>query len=218
MKYLNKRQKTIIICIVLISVIALYYYKNVINQNEFNEIEENIEMTTKEDNDTEDERTMIKVHVCGEVNVEGVIELEENSRVSDAIEKAGGLKENANMEDINLASVLEDGMKVYIPSIDDKNNIKESIGNNVENSLIKSENNVKNKNNISNSSKSKKININTATQSELETLPGIGGVTAQKIINYRKENGKFKTIEDIKKVSGIGETKFNKLKDLIDVK
>lgn len=217
MKYLNKKQKTIIACIVLILVIALYYYKNIVNQKDFSQIEENIEISTNEENKvTKDEKVMIKVHICGAVNKEGVVELEENSRISDAIEKSGGLKENAYMDDINLASILEDGMKVYIPSIDDKNNTQENIRKDVENSFTKNESNVENKNTISNNSK--KININTATQAELETLPGIGESTAKKIIDYRKENGKFKTIEDIKKVNGIGEAKFNKLKELINVK
>ena len=63
--------------------------------------------------------------------------------------------------------------------------------------------------------KKSKININTATQSELETLPGIGPSTATKIINYRKENGRFNSIEDIKKVKGIGDSKFSQIKDLI---
>ena len=64
----------------------------------------------------------------------------------------------------------------------------------------------------------KEININTATQTELETLPGIGPSTSSKIISYRKENGKFKTIEDIKEVSGIGDAKYENIKDLICVK
>ena len=62
-----------------------------------------------------------------------------------------------------------------------------------------------------------KVNINVATQSELESLPGIGPSTALKIVNYRKENGKFKTIDDIKQVSGIGDSKFNNIKNLIAV-
>ena len=69
----------------------------------------------------------------------------------------------------------------------------------------------------SNGIKSKKININTATKEELDTLPGIGQATAQKIIEYRKENGKFKSIDELKNVSGIGESKFQKIKDLICV-
>ena len=73
------------------------------------------------------------------------------------------------------------------------------------------------KNGGSSTNTSKKININTATQTELETLPGIGSTTALKICNYRNENGKFSSIEDIKKVKGIGDAKFEKIKDLICV-
>lgn len=219
MRDLNRKQKITIICIAAILVIAFIYYKNIINKNNFSQIDENIEISTNEEyKETEDKKIMIKVHVCGSVNKEGVVELEENSRVSDAIEKAGGLKENANILDINLAYMLEDGMKVYIPSVEDKSNTEENLKSNIENDFNKSVGNLENKNTISNSSKSKKININTAMQSELETLPGIGESTAQKIINYRKDNGKFKTIEDIKKVSGIGNAKFEKIKELIDIK
>lgn len=219
MRDLNKKQKITIICIAVILVIAFIYYKNIINKNNFSQIDENIEISTNEEyKETEDKKVMIKVHVCGSVNKEGVVELEENNRVSDAIEKAGGLKENANILDINLAYMLEDGMKVYIPSVEDKSNTEENLKSNIENDFTKSVSNPENKNTISNSSKSKKININTAMQSELETLPGIGESTAQKIINYRKDNGKFKTIEDIKKVSGIGNAKFEKIKELIDIK
>ncbi len=75
-----------------------------------------------------------------------------------------------------------------------------------------------NLNNSSQTTKNTKVNINTATGTQLETLPGIGPSTANKIVTYRKENGKFATIEDIKEVSGIGEAKFNKIKDLICVK
>ena len=98
-------------------------------------------------------------------------------------------------------------MKIHIPTI-------EETTNKTENYTVSSELD----NNNSSNTQQNKININTATQEQLETLPGIGPSIATKIINYRKEKGKFKNIEDIKQVSGIGESKFEKIKNYITVK
>lgn len=112
------------------------------------------------------------------------------------------MKEDANLKDVNLAYTIQDGQKIYIPSEkdeEDKNIITTgSLG-------MKDEN------------KKTIININKATQTELEVLPGVGPSTAGSIINYRKEHGKFNTIDDIKNVSGIGEAKFEKIKEYICV-
>ena len=105
-------------------------------------------------------------------------------------------------------------MKINIPSKneikteEEQSNIKE-----IQNSNVVQEENINFENN-----KSSKVNINTATKTELETLPGIGQSTALKIIEYRKEKGKFKNIEEIKQVNGIGENKFNKIKNLISIR
>lgn len=130
--------------------------------------------------------------------------------------KYGGLREDACIEEINLAYKLEDGMKIHIPTKQEK-----KIEN--ENAINKSEY-ITNSSGISiNGEKSEeketsKININTATQTQLESLPGVGPSTAQKILAYRKEKGKFSKIEDIKQVKGIGEAKFEKIKEYITVK
>ena len=131
--------------------------------------------------------------------------------------------------------MLEDGEKIHIPTKEEtKQSNSEEIEKNTDKTTVyvtkntggteKSASNTENtnnsgntKNNNSTTNKNEKININTATQAELETLPGIGPSTALKIINYRKENGKYKTIEDIKKVSGIGDSKYNKIKELIKI-
>lgn len=215
MKKFNK--KIIVLSIIIIFVIGIYYL--FIKDRDYLESDSsmNILNTNEEDEDIEnkisitEEKRKIVIYVAGAVKNEGIYELEENSRIADCIEKAGGLTDDANIKDINLAYVLEDGMKVYIPKNSDVNEVKD------ETSLYVSKENgntniVTSKNT---SVKSSKININTATQTELETLPGIGPSTAEKIINYRKENGKFGSIEDIKKVSGIGESKYSKIKDYI---
>ena len=100
-------------------------------------------------------------------------------------------------------------MKIYIPKKSEKSN---EIQNNTNEYIVKENGNAK-----SSQNNNEKVNINTATQAELETLPGIGPSIAVKIINYRKENGKFAKIEDIKKVSGIGENKYSKIKELIKI-
>ena len=135
--------------------------------------------------------------------------MKNNSRIIDAIDKAGGLKDEADITNINLAYIIEDGMKIHIPSKEEKEStiIVES---NIDSGTVEQSNEIKSNNN-------KKLKINIATKTDLETLPGIGESTALKIIEYRKEKGKFKLIEDIKQVNGIGENKFNKIKELITV-
>lgn len=166
-----------------------------------------------EDETKGDSSATILVHIAGAVQKEGIIELSSDSRLADAIEKAGGLKENADMEKINLAYHLEDGIKIYIPSKSEKQKEENSSKDETEKYITKSgdSKHEATQNNI-------KININTATQTELETIPGIGPSTALKIIKYREENKKFKSIEEIKEVSGIGESKYNSIKDKITVK
>ena len=225
---LNKKQKIVILTLGVIIVIAFLYYiytkydDTVISTEEFEKenvignLEETEEVTKEED-------TKIIVYVSGAVNKEGIVELEENSRISDAIDKAEGLKENADTKNINLAFKLEDGMKIYIPTIGEsiaENEVNENNNMIDENSkYVTSESGVaqEENNGQTEEKKSEKVNINKATQTELEGLPGIGPATAIKIINYRNENGKFKNIEDIKEVSGIGDAKYENIKDLICV-
>lgn len=208
---MQKINKKIIFIIIIISGI-IYGIFNYFIQNKNKENLENIsqdiiindqtENTTEENNNQE----KIVIHITGAICNEGIYELDENSRIADAVKIAGGLKEDADLKQINLAYILEDGMKINIPS---KNEITNGTINNTENYITKENLN------SSNNAKTSKVNINSATQTELETLPGIGPSTALKIINYRKEKGKFNKIEDIKNVNGIGESKFNKIKEFI---
>ena len=217
----NKKQKIILGIIISIIIISFLYYiytkDDQISISTEEKIEENIvEEETEEENIVEEN---IIVHVSGAVNKEGIVELAPNSRISDAIDQAEGLKENADTKEINLAFKLEDGMKIYIPTIGENNNIENEESSNYITSsggiVQAQEENIE----INSDKKtSQKININTATQTELETLPGIGPSTSTKIINYREENGKFQTIEEIKEVSGIGDAKYENIKDLISVK
>lgn len=198
MNNINKNKLVIIGIIILMIVVILLYAFSLKEQNTNNyqelEINEN-----KIENDSEIKKEKIKVHIAGSVVNEGIIELEEGDRIADAIKEAGGTTADANLNKINLAYKLQDGQKIYIPNQneEDEQNDNEDI--------------------ITNINETNKININTATQTELEALPGIGPSTAIKIINYRNTNGKFKKIEDIKNVPGIGEAKFQNIEEQITV-
>lgn len=125
----------------------------------------------------------------------------------------GGPTESADLDEVNLAYVLQDGQKVYIPSKEDKAKLENKVyimsgsGNNV---IVQT---------VSEDEKggNKKVNINTATQSELENLPGVGAAIASRIIEYRQQNGKFSKVEDLQNVKGIGDAKFNNMKEYVMV-
>lgn len=153
----------------------------------------------------------ICIHISGEVKNCGVIRLKEGQRIIDAIEKAGGVTELADLDRVNLAFVLSDGQKVNIPNINNKDENNAYVTNDSGYNII-----VDNGNNAKNGGG--KVNINSASQTELETLEGIGPSTAAKIIEYREKNGAFNNIEDIKNISGIGDAKFDKIKDNVVVK
>ena len=150
----------------------------------------------------------IAVHIVGEVKRQGIVYVEEGSRVADVIKKAGGETKESDLSKVNLAYIVKDGEKIYIPNKNEK--IDEYITKNNGNTFIET-------NHSSTTSKEEKININTANLTELDSLPGIGPAIAQKIIDYREENGKFKKIEDLQNVKGIGDAKFEEVKDNITV-
>ena len=167
-------------------------------------------MITNENNTNDD---IVIIHITGSVKNPGIVKLKEGSRIEDAIESAGGLTENADITKVNLAYVVEDGTKIKIPSaseedIGDEDIIDSKSGDNI---IIE-------ENTVPSNNSTQTININKATEKEFETLPGIGPSLASKIIEYRNQNGKFESIEDIKNVNGIGDNKYEKIKDLITVK
>ena len=206
------KPKMILIIAIFLIIIGIIYQvkksnKEIIEFDYQNVIVQNKPMLDENIVESAMEKKYIKIHITGQVKKSGIIELESGSRISDAIEKAGGITELANLDEVNLAYCLEDGQKLYIPSIEEKEieYITEENGEN-----IIEETNVSNANKI--------VNINKADLEDLETIPGIGPLMAQKIINYRTENGEFKTVEDLKNVSGIGEKKFESMREYINVK
>lgn len=214
----NKKIISIIIAIIILILIVIGIYF-IINNFEKNENEFEISNIEFEENKIEninaeiEEKSQIIVHIAGEILNPGVISLDEGARIIDAINKAGGITNEADLSKVNLAYILEDAQKIYIPNVNEKEIIE-----NMSSEIVKSGSTQENSNTGEKLKNGEKININTATQKELQKLTGIGESIALRIINYRKENGKFNTIEDIKNVSGIGESKFNKIKNDIIVK
>lgn len=142
----------------------------------------------------------IVIDISGEVNEPKILTLPEGSRVFEAIKLAGGLKKTAAIDEINQAAILNDGEKIIIPKIG---------------ALITSNNTNGTNNSLTNIKRL--ININTANAELLDGIQGVGPTTAQNIINYRTNTGKFNKIEDIKNVTGIGDKTFEKLKGQICV-
>ncbi len=191
-------KKQIVIYIGIVSIILFVIISYVINKTEEKTNYEELQINVNKTEEVNKKRK-IKVHVAGSVVNEGVVELEEDARIEDAIKEAGGITSDANTKNINLANKLQDGQKIYIPNINEENT--EIILNN----------------NTGNKDYEGLVNINTATQTELELLQGIGPSLAIKIIEYRNKNGKFKSIEELKNVPGIGETKYESIKGKITI-
>ena len=146
------------------------------------------------------------VHVCGAVNAPGVYELRTDARIYEALEAAGGMTEDAAADWINQAEALSDGERIYVPTQEEAEESAQSVSGQWADP-----------NGNAGGSVSDKININTATKEELMTLSGIGASKAESILKYRQEHGNFQSIEDLKKIEGIKDGVFNKIKDDITV-
>jgi competence protein ComEA len=155
----------------------------------------------KESLDPENE--VVVVHVTGAVKNPGVYILQKGSRVFHVVEEAGGALEDADLERINLAQHLYDGQPVFVPRKGGESSPQPAGLTSYQGESF--------------STGIHKININTASKSQLETLPGIGSAKAQNIINYREKYGPFQRIEDLVKVSGIGDKTLEGIRDLITV-
>lgn len=186
---------------------------------------ENLEVAEETENNqmaeiTSESRPFV-VFVCGEVNNPGVYELNENSRIIDAIMAAGGYTEKAYDNYVNLAEAIHDEQKIYIPSVEEVEKIinegdaqsatanaeLRGVIDNLSNGLADGAADASGK------SKDGLVNINTASKEELMSLPGIGESKAEKIIAYREANGRFSAPEDIMQISGIKDGLYNKIKD-----
>lgn len=214
----SANKKNLIIFIAVMVIVTVFSISNyidkqkvyVLSANEQDSVETN---TLQDANDVVHENTdniveKIMVHVEGEVVSPGVYKLNKDSRVLDVIEAAGGLLENADRKKINLAKKIIDEEYIYIPNTEEEIELE-----NMNNSSHMSSNNM----NTNNNANKDFININTANSMELQKLSGIGEVLSNRIIEYRNQNGQFISIESLKKVNGIGDKKFNDIKDKIVV-
>lgn len=190
---------------VIVITLCICLSKNNKKTSDFVDEFEKMENVVEEKNDNSKK---IYVHIIGEVINPGLIETKESSRIADVINLAGGFTEEADISKVNLAYVVQDGQKIIVPN---KNTSEESESNEYITSdagkgVIESP-----------KGSTDKVNINTATQTELEMVNGIGPSLASKIVAYRDLNGKFKSIEDLQNVSGIGKAKYESIKDNVIV-
>ena len=156
--------------------------------------------TEKEEKEEPVEQDLITVDVKGAVKSPGIYDLPVGSRVNDAVQKAGGLTEEAASKSLNLAQKVSDEALVYVPAKGEEV-ASEKTGSGAPSST----------------NKEKKINLNKASLEELKKVKGLGGKRAQDIIDHRESNGKFKSVDELKKVSGIGAKTIEKLKDYVTV-
>lgn len=209
-KFLNKDKLPYLIIVFLLLIIGYQYYDNHskddakeflkintagIIDNKKKSLDENTKELEIEKAPEESEEIM--VHISGAVNSPGILRLDSSKRVVDALDLAGGARDDADLDRVNLAARLHDEEKIYIPKVGE---VQENMT-----TLASSP---------SSSGTSSKININSADLSELTKIPGVGEKTAQKILDYRANNS-FSSIEDIKNVPGIGDKKFESMKDYI---
>ena len=154
----------------------------------------------KEEKEESPEQDLITVDVKGAVKSPGIYDLPVGSRVHDAVQKAGGLTEEADSKSFNLAQKISDEALVYVPTKGE-----EAASQQISSGTTPS------------TSKEKKVNLNKASLEELKQVKGLGGKRAQDIIDHREANGKFKSVDELKKVSGIGAKTIEKLKDYVTV-
>ena len=204
-----KEYKIIVICASLGLVLGGFFLLNTARQTPAKESNFQTEVAAiskdstdeKEDKNQKEEvveQDLITVDVKGAVKSPGIYDLPVGSRINDAVQKAGGLTDNADSKSINLAQRISDEALVYVPT-------KEEVANQESYS------------NATGNKESKKVNLNKASLEELKQVKGLGAKRAQDIIDHRESNGKFKSVDELKKVSGIGAKTIEKLKEYVTV-
>ncbi|WP_373844576.1 helix-hairpin-helix domain-containing protein [Clostridium sp.] len=199
-----KYKKKIIGSAVILAMLSLFLVVFYINSKPVEDISSNKEEIFKEQsspaNIKEQSSSNITVYINGEVKNPGVYKLEQDSRVEDLVKASGGFTNEANSYKLNLAKKLKDEDYVYVDKKLDNEHVQQQNGEQVK------------------ISENAKININTANKEELKTIPGVGDVTAQKIMDYREQNGGFSSVEDLKNIDRIGDKTLEKIRDKVDVR
>lgn len=222
MKFVRKHKgKLFIIIFVLFTLYTIYDTYSFETESEV-KTKKNETVTKKDEKEEKTKNETVLVDVKGEVNTPGVYELTSNNTVIDAINKAGGLTKISDTSNINLSKKLEDEMVIIVYSKAEIQKMEEDkiVCPPCNNACITEEDEkakLDEKEENTAETPMGKININTADETTLQTLDGIGETKAKAIIEYRNKNGNFKTIEDIKNVFGIGDSVYEKIKDNITV-
>ena len=203
-----KEYKIIVICAVLGLALGGFFLLKPTSQTPVKETNLQAEVaavsketsTEKEEKEESPEQDLITVDVKGAVKSPGIYDLPVGSRVHDAVQKAGGLTEEADSKSLNLAQKVSDEALVYVPTKGEEAASQQAASGT-----------------SPSTSKDKKVNLNKASLEELKQVKGLGGKRAQDIIDHRETNGKFKSVDELKKVSGIGAKTIEKLKDYVTV-
>lgn len=195
------RKSMLILLLIVLAVAGGTYYGCYMQEKESIQLDAASQAVSQED------RAEITVYVTGAINKPGVVTVREGARMADAVKACGGLLPTADGEKVNMAQVLKDGQQVRVP--------EKAVPETTAAAKSGSVNPAAKSGTSSKAAPSGPVNINTASAEELDTLPGIGPAMAQRIIEFRETEGAFTSIEDIKKVKGIGEAKFEKMKDKI---
>ena len=207
-----KEYKIIVICAVLGLALGAFFLLKPTSQTSVKETNLQAEVAAvskdsssekeikKEEKEESPEQDVITVDVKGAVKSPGIYDLPVGSRVHDAVQKAGGLTEEADSKSLNLAQKVSDEALVYVPTKGEEVASQQAASGTTPSS-----------------SKEKKVNLTKASLEELKQVKGLGGKRAQDIIDHRETNGKFKSVDELKKVSGIGAKTIEKLKDYVTV-
>ncbi|NWQ40097.1 helix-hairpin-helix domain-containing protein [Bacillus sp. EB106-08-02-XG196] len=202
--------KMYVIITAIIAFAAIFYFLEE-SKSSVSNVENIVQQEIKDEKDNPpvqeeiQEPEIIMVDVKGQVAMPGVYSSNQGERVIDVIQRAGGLTENADESQVNFAEHVQDAMVIYIPAKGEEG-VTISTGTSVNPSITGG-----------GSGNQAKINLNKADETQLQNLPGIGPSKAAAITEYRETSGPFKSVEDLKNISGIGDKTFEKLKDLITV-
>jgi len=212
--WLKGNKMYLLIAMLVVLTIAIYFLvptekdltENAVNNDWMNA--ENDKLLENKQDDlgegiTMEEKEKILIDVKGAVVAPGVYEALPGDRVQNLINQAGGLLETADQQKINFAMKVVDEMVLYIPMIGEESQVTAEVQGSVSAVGAVQEKNL--------------VNLNTASESELETLPGVGPSKAAAIMEYRETNGRFRNVEELMEISGIGEKTFEKLKEHISV-
>jgi competence protein ComEA len=205
--FLENKQRIVRVAIITVLILAaLFLFLFRTGNQEEAELIKQSDSESLTDIESDVSVDVIVVDVAGAVENPSVIEIPIDSRINDAIQAAGGLTSQADISQINRAAILSDGEKIFIPAVPGVASVTPSPANGE--GVTSSSNYLVDSSNL-------KININYASASELESVPGIGPVTSEKIIRYRIDHGLFRKLDEILKVSGIGDKTYAKMKPYI---